>query len=264
MQQHLGTCFQLHLFQWLNNPPWNTLVSKLDSSPVRASAMHSLSSFWQRNSATTFYPTLDTYIEQGDCVLCSFVSCVHKYNVTTVPEEKPLFSFFLVSNINLLSFSSLSSRICMWGNHDSTALFFVWGIPGHRCSICWHLLLSQCDLVNLTGLGNNYGLNAWVFGYLHGLQTFFSPHTVPNILTTAALVIFSLTSSRIMLAIFRWKTRWAGRSPKQGDFSFSEDRHTFSIHSFIPASSIHPFGWQCTRTPGGKFSFARSFVWRSP
>lgn len=96
MQQHLGTCFQLHLFQWLNNPPWNTLVSKLDSSPVRASAMHSLSSFWQRNSATTFYPTLDTYIEQGDCVLCSFVSCVHKYNVTTVPEEKPLFPFFLV------------------------------------------------------------------------------------------------------------------------------------------------------------------------
>ena len=37
------------------------------------------------------------------------------------------------------------------------------------------------------------------------------------------------------------------------------DRHTFSTHSFIPVSSIHPFGWQCTRTPGGKFSFGKVF-----
>jgi len=37
------------------------------------------------------------------------------------------------------------------------------------------------------------------------------------------------------------------------------DRHTFSTHSFIPALSIHPFGWQCMRTLGGKFSFGEVF-----
>ena len=69
----------------------------------------------------------------------------------------------------------------MWGNHDSTALLFSWVIPGRHRSTCWHLLLWQCDFVNLTDLGNTSGLNAWGFGELQDLQTFLSPHTVPNI-----------------------------------------------------------------------------------
>lgn len=54
-----------------------------------------------------------------------------------------------------------------------------------------------------------------------------------------------------------------GRNPKRGDFFLRRppgfDRHTFSTHSFIPALSIHPFGWECTRTPGRKFSFGKVF-----
>lgn len=113
---------------------------------------------------------VDAYKEQGDCVLCSFVSCVHQYKVATVPEEKPLLPFFLVGEHKLALLSVLVVIPCpqeefgCGGIMTPLLYLFVSGIPGHRCSIFWHLLLWQCDLVNLAGLGNTYGLNAWVFG----------------------------------------------------------------------------------------------------
>ena len=65
-------------------------------------------------------------------------------------------------------------------------------------------------------------------------------------------------------ARFTESTRWAWKESQTRRLFFlrrppGRDCHTFSTHSFIPASSIHPFGWQCTRTPGGKFSFGKVF-----
>ena len=61
-------------------------------------------------------------------------------------------------------------------------------------------------------------------------------------------------------AHFTESTRWAWKESHTSRLFFlrrpqGHDCHTFSIHSFIPTSSIHPFRWQCMRTPGGKFSF---------
>ena len=65
-------------------------------------------------------------------------------------------------------------------------------------------------------------------------------------------------------ARFTESTRWAWKESQTRRLFFlnrppGRDRHTFSTHSFIPVSSIHPFGWQCTRTPGRKFSFGKVF-----
>ena len=70
-------------------------------------------------------------------------------------------------------------------------------------------------------------------------------------------------------ARFTESTRWAWKESQTRRLFFlnrppGRDRHTSSTHSFFPVSSIHPFGWQCTRTPGGSSLLARSFVWRSP
>lgn len=65
-------------------------------------------------------------------------------------------------------------------------------------------------------------------------------------------------------AHFSESTRWAWKESHTSRLFFlrrlqSHDCHTFSIHSFIPTSSIHPFRWQCMRTLGGKFSFGNFF-----
>ena len=73
------------------------------------------------------------------------------------------------------------------------------------------------------------------------------------------------------MSVFAWRTahftesrRWAWKESQMRRLFFlrrlpGRDRHTFSAHSFISASSILPFGWHCTRTPGGKFSFGKVF-----
>ena len=73
------------------------------------------------------------------------------------------------------------------------------------------------------------------------------------------------------MSVFVWRTarftesmQWAWKESQMRRLFVlnrrpGRDRHTFSTHSFIPAWSIHPFRWQCTRTPGGKY-FIKYFI----